>query len=616
MKTIYPLTLLLILSLGSCDFDFWNNLGDAINLCEGKTIIVNSEVGDFNNLSVCGDDEDCSLRNAIHSVTNTVCTETDNVFTLQLSENNTYVLNDGKEVEDRNDDPIFAGLIFKQHSVGDGIKIIVEGNGATIQLAEGTSPNIPDHLIYVHENATVEFRNIQFRTGDVQYHDLDHHFGDDPAANHAGGAIHNNGNVELINCEFHDCHAVQGAAIYNTKTATLSHCLFQDNKGKTIEIGGIPQYSSGGAIYNWGSNSITSISNCQFANNSADFAGAIYNEEGGAINLFESLIFANVSQLAKGVVWNDGGFMDVRNTDFENSFPLEIQSSGTLQMNDCEIFRTSTTLNNTAIVAEDESSFRDVVVRDFYCIENTCGPIIDAKDDAVFIDCSFYRNTGTTLLQYQGERFKLHGSYVANNNCSFNIVADASLLDVQSNVIIDNGYTGLISTNTSDAEFTNNIITNNHAPAGPGAILIQGEFMFLKFFHNTIGNNEVVDEGNKFEIKLNGQVDGLRMQNNVFFVKLTGNKCLDVEDIPYEGDIINNYVNDTQQQLPNQESYPHTEEFLGLLYSIESGPGTFVLTPPASLATVVPILTEVPYDKEGTARQSPLCSPGAVERNF
>ena len=105
-------------------------------------------------------------------------------------------------------------------------------------------------------------------------------------ANPYGGALYNNGNIQISNTQFDGNYAqggtdpyisTLGGAIYNEGSANITESIFSNNK----TVGFSEASSTGGAIYN--SNDLT-ITNSTFSNNAAEatdnsivVGGAIYN---------------------------------------------------------------------------------------------------------------------------------------------------------------------------------------------------------------------------------------------------------------------------------------------------------------------------------------------------
>ncbi len=103
-----------------------------------------------------------------------------------------------------------------------------------------------------------------------------------------------------------------GGAIYNDGTLNLTDCSLVDNSA-----------TSGGAIYNLGSlTRILTITNSTFSNNSATAGpgGAIFND--GALTLAQSTLVANTSNLAGGAVYNLKTLTVTQATLVENSAPF------------------------------------------------------------------------------------------------------------------------------------------------------------------------------------------------------------------------------------------------------------------------------------------------------
>ncbi|MBL1280034.1 MAG: T9SS type A sorting domain-containing protein [Fluviicola sp.] len=142
-----------------------------------------------------------------------------------------------------------------------------------------------------------------------------------------GGAILNNGTLELNNCRFSGNESIVnapshgGGAIYNNTagSATINNCEFFDN----FSTYGAVNFAYGGAIYNRGVQ--LDINFCSFYNNYAGSftssgggrGGAIYNEAQATVN---SSTFSTNRALSQGTtaaggnIYNNGALLTIKNS--------------------------------------------------------------------------------------------------------------------------------------------------------------------------------------------------------------------------------------------------------------------------------------------------------------
>ena len=121
-------------------------------------------------------------------------------------------------------------------------------------------------------------------------------------ANTPGGAIENQGTMNIASSTFSGNSNSDGGAIANEGTLTITSSEFYDNNSS----------SYGGAISNSGPLSITS---CTIADNSAVIGGGINNYDGGTANIAASTISGNTASLEGGGIANyDEAAMPIVNT--------------------------------------------------------------------------------------------------------------------------------------------------------------------------------------------------------------------------------------------------------------------------------------------------------------
>lgn len=162
--------------------------------------------------------------------------------------------------------------------------------------------------IYNAANATLDIDNTAFnQNGQFTYNNGT----ETTVTTNSGGAIYNAAdgimnigiNSDKENMTFTSNVATQGGAIYNAGNATIANAKFTENKAieETEEGSG-----RGGAIFNY-TDAEMSITNSEFADNSAiDRGGAIHNE--GTLTKIDSSTFTgNTSGNAGGAISNQTG---------------------------------------------------------------------------------------------------------------------------------------------------------------------------------------------------------------------------------------------------------------------------------------------------------------------
>ena len=152
-----------------------------------------------------------------------------------------------------------------------------------------------------------------------------------------GGAIYNEGKLEITGSQFNDDHADDDAgAIWNEGTITKILADFNnngatDNGGAIYNKGTITTISGnfignraeddGGAIYNKGT--ISSISGRFQRNTSGDDGGAICNKSGATINEINGTFWGNQLRNDQGgAIYNDGTIGTIKGS-FEHSWVLD-----------------------------------------------------------------------------------------------------------------------------------------------------------------------------------------------------------------------------------------------------------------------------------------------------
>jgi len=120
--------------------------------------------------------------------------------------------------------------------------------------------------------------------------------------------------VTIYNLTFANGNSTLGGAIYNNGTLNVINCTFKGNAAPYIGPDDI--MASGGTIYN-NNASILTVTGSTFVNNHAEDGGAIYNCGGGTITITGSTFTGNTADYG-GAITNYG-ILNVTSSNFANS---------------------------------------------------------------------------------------------------------------------------------------------------------------------------------------------------------------------------------------------------------------------------------------------------------
>jgi predicted outer membrane repeat protein len=162
--------------------------------------------------------------------------------------------------------------------------VTINGNGNNVILWGVFATD----LFIVNSGATLTLNGVQVHNG----------------SSPSGGAIENNGTLNIISTRFLDSSSASsaGGAIYNNGTLTIVDSIFELNSS-----------FSGGAIYN---GNILNITNTRFLSNTGTDGGAIYNQTTGTV-IINTSYFEN-NQFGGGAIFNRG-VASSQNTHFATS---------------------------------------------------------------------------------------------------------------------------------------------------------------------------------------------------------------------------------------------------------------------------------------------------------
>ena len=118
-----------------------------------------------------------------------------------------------------------------------------------------------------------------------------------------GGAIFTNGDLTLINCNFSDCFAYYGSAVYSTASSlSLSECSFNDN----FEVRGTVFKDTGNV----------SVENSNFINNSAILYGGALFINDAYMTIVDSVFENNSAYLRGGAIFSARSRLSITSSSF------------------------------------------------------------------------------------------------------------------------------------------------------------------------------------------------------------------------------------------------------------------------------------------------------------
>ena len=257
-----------------------------------------------------------------------------------------------------------------------GISGITIGKALTIDGAGHTiNANEKRQIFYINESAQVTIKNLKLISGRTEEYE-------------GGGAIHNNGELTIMNSTFTNNKArygnviCNGGAIYNDGTVIIMNSTFINNTAYT-----------GGAVYSMTS---SAIQESTFINNTASsFGGAVY----GSNAITGSTFINNTASSSGGAIYNSMD-MTMSNSTFINN---TANSGGAIYVFvSRSIIMNSTFINNTAY----NGGAMDCNSTDYYDYQ------------AIVMNSKFTNNTatdGSGAIDNQG-RLTIVNSTITNND--------------------------------------------------------------------------------------------------------------------------------------------------------------------------------------------------------
>ena len=242
----------------------------------------------------------------------------------------------------------------------------------------------------IRANSTTILNNTQFINNNV--------FNTNASAN--GGAIKINYNTQIYNSKFINNTATStagyacGGAIYTGQNTTIYNCDFINNSVMDLEP--ISYYSSGegGAIYSYGSSTKTTfnITFCEFRNNKSNSTlpsssikgsgGAICDSGYGALNINNCNFFNNSANFAGAINFDNGADWNKKNPDLIGCV-FANNTAVTREPNIMKSFSSTTKLNIGSVLFMDNS---DTSILDTL-VNGKKLPVINQKTKNLTIFC-------------------------------------------------------------------------------------------------------------------------------------------------------------------------------------------------------------------------------------
>ncbi len=319
-----------------------------------------------------------------------------------------------------------------------------------------------EHGLHINKSVTIygndndlngkdSYRIFFIQTGNVIINNINFINGFYKGNDTGAGAIWNEGNLTLINCNFYNNKAGNGGSIVNFGTLTLINCSFSCNSanlhggaiwnGNTLNITNTEFYSNragenAGAIWNIGD---LTIRNCDFNSNHASYGGAIAANE-GTINIYDSEFYDNSVSNNAGAISLGGDSLKVfiKNSIFiynRAEYCGALINTGELTLENCN-FESNINNNNEEYGAV--LSYGTIHIKDCN-FSNNAGCSAGYSSD---LDSEFYISLGN---KYYGDIF----------NVKIGLVPASSLHYLETSIYIDNKFIKKYIINTNGEQIAN-----------------------------------------------------------------------------------------------------------------------------------------------------------------
>ena len=321
-----------------------------------------------------------------------------------------------------------------------------------------------------------------------------------------GGAIYNNGFLNLINCQFTNNQAQNGAAlaIDTSGMAFIDSCTFMSNF--TSGSG------NGGAIHNI-SDSTLMVSNTSFkTNTAANNGGGIYHDAAGALHLFKNTFEDCGGQFGGGVYVGDNADTTrfdsiVFNRNGATDGGGAIYTRAPALLNTCFLDSNTADSKGGAVYAEangfvivDASSFNNNQLEGFGSA--SAGLHLEGANTSDITNSSFTNQSsmfgGAAIFTMFGHNTNISNTTFANNRGmtgsrggAINFTGGVHTLN--SNTIVDNEAEqggGIHAISGATVNFENNIIAGNTVTSFATDVNIESSAIGNTLGHNLIGDAE------------------------------------------------------------------------------------------------------------------------------
>ena len=457
----------------------YGELVNAVNDAKTRTTdeyIINLSGGTYTATANMTWNSTGNCRTLVINGNNTTLNGNNKYYFMRISKDNTLILNDITIINFRKIGNAGAilneGTLTITNSTFKNNEAAGLGGGAiynykstlTVKNSKFTS-NIASYgggAIYNYES-NINITNTTFTDNKIEY-----------SYDNYGGAIHNNGNMSIVNSSFLRNNGKYAGAIYNRGILNVNNTNFTNNHAN---IGGGAIHNTnnlsinkvtlknnraemyGGAIYS--SNGTLTINNTTLNNNHALEGGAIYNTNPRIINIYNSTLENNNASWGGAIYNNDTGNLSIYNSTLENN-SIKDYEGGAINNRGYMSIHNSTLENNRA---------NGTVVHG--------GAIMNEYGSLSITNSKLNNNTAI------GTGGAIHNNQNANLNITNTILNNNTAIAPNhkyglGGAIMNNGFLNVNNTN----------FTNNKASAG-GSLVINGTTSInnTKFTNNTVTLN-------------------------------------------------------------------------------------------------------------------------------
>lgn len=381
------------------------------------------------------------------------------------------------------DDKHQGTMISPKKSIKNAVNTVV--NGGTIIIAKGVYEGESNNNIQINKSISIigddssstlldggshaELFNII--SGSVRLDKLTFAHGNAIK----GGAINNNGILNLSNCIFNENKATEyGGAIYSTNSLNIHNCKFTNNIAD-----GNSESSGSGAIFTWKSKcQITDSSfNCNEAKNDA---GVINNNIKGDLKIKNTTFSGNKAKNGGSIV--NIGVCNVERCSFDNNFA---------NANAGVIFNIGNLMINNTLFTGNKAEFGDIGGGALLNINKTVIKSCVFKENQAKTAGGAIRDSDSGSCDIQNSKFDENYAYKEGTGGAICHKCNGTLTVHNSDFNLNSGDSvgGAIFHQGSELiDIKSNIFKGNHANSG-GALFIDGPA--------TLENNNVINNNAK-----------------------------------------------------------------------------------------------------------------------